>query len=146
MDPKAAAVIAIDHGSRRTGFAVVDALRIAPQPLDVFHGPGDGDELLEHVEGLLEERTVGVFVVGVPYGPQGETGARANEVLAFAGNLTRRFPDIAVVRYDERLSTKAAEDLLREAGHHGRARRERRDSWSALVILRDWLSAGEPSS
>jgi hypothetical protein len=33
---------------------------------------------------------------------------------------------------------------LRESGHHGSERKARRDSWSALVLLRDWIDSGEP--
>jgi RNase H-fold protein (predicted Holliday junction resolvase) len=34
--------------------------------------------------------------------------------------------------------------LLKEAGHHGEDRKARKDSMSAVVILRDWIEAGEP--
>ena len=37
------------------------------------------------------------------------------------------------------------EDLLHEAGFHGDDMKARRDSWSALVLLRDWIETGEPS-
>jgi len=48
------------------------------------------------------------------------------------------------VFHDERLSTKSAEELLRETDLSPEERRARRDSISALVILRDWIAAGEP--
>ena len=48
------------------------------------------------------------------------------------------------MRYDERLTTKAAEELLRDAQVPIARRRELRDSFSALVLLRDWLASGEP--
>lgn len=137
-------VLAIDHGTKRTGFAVVDALRIAAQPLEAFHGPGAGRELLEHVAGLLEERTIEVLLVGSPEGAAGSAGGRGAEVRGFADALRARFPALPVVLYDERLTTKEALDLLREAGFHGEDRKRRRDSWSALVLLRDWLASGEP--
>lgn len=137
-------VIAIDHGTKRTGFAVVDPLRIISQPLDVWEGPGDADELLEYIASLVEERRVEAFVVGDPLGPDGKRGPRAQDVAHFAERLARRFPELSVISHDERLSTKAAEDMLREAGLHGAKRKSRRDSWSALVILRDWLRADEP--
>ena len=137
-------VLAVDHGTKRTGFAVVDPLRIAVQPLDVFHGPGSGPELVAHVAALLAERTIEVLLVGFPEQPGGARGSRADEVRAFADRLRARFPEVEVVLYDERLTTKAAEDLLRESGHHGAGRKQRRDSWSALVLLRDWLASGEP--
>ena len=137
-------VLAIDHGQKRTGFAVADRERIVTTPLEVWHGPGDGDELLEHVAELLAERDVGAIVVGHPLDMDGGEGPRALAVRTFVTRLRERFPGVAVALQDERLTTKEAEDLLREAGHHGAARRSRRDSWSALVILREWLGAGEP--
>lgn len=133
----ARAALAIDHGMRRTGFAVVDALRIAVAPLPAFTGTGEA--LLRHVEGLLRERDVGHVVVGYPWNMDGTPGPRAAEVDAFIAALERRIPGLAVVRQDERLSTKEAESRLLDAGHHGRARRERKDSWSAVVLLEDWI-------
>ena len=137
-------VLAIDHGEKRTGFAIADERRIVAQPLDVWHGSGDSDDLLEHIDTLLADRRVGAFVVGYPLNMDGSEGPRARAVGAFVERLRRRFPGVVVVKRDERLTTKEAEQLLREAGHHGADRRSRRDSWSALVILRDWLEAGEP--
>lgn len=138
------AVLAIDHGTKRTGFAVVDALRIASHALDPFRGPGEGAELLDHVAELLDERDVRLFLVGLPVNMDGTEGPRAAEVRAFAARLAQRFPRVPVRTWNEQLTTKAAEELLREAGHRGRDARARRDSWSALVLLRDWLESGEP--
>jgi putative Holliday junction resolvase len=141
---RAGAVIAIDHGTKRTGFAVADPLRITIQPIGNFEGPGSGRELIDHIASLVGERDVAVFLVGLPQHADGSLGARALEVGAFIERLRARFSSIEVIPYDEHLSTKAAEDLLREAGFHGQHRKARRDSWSALVILRDWIAAGEP--
>lgn len=116
------------------------------QPIGVWHGPGDSDELLDHIAGLVDERTVATFVIGFPYNMDGTEGPRAEQVTAFIERVHARFPDVSVAKQDERLSTKEAESLLREAGHFGDERKARRDSWSALVILRDWIAAGEPSS
>lgn len=125
---------------------MTDALRIVTQPIGVWHGPGDSDELLDHLAGLVGERTVATFVIGFPYNMDGTEGPRAEQVNAFIERVRARFPAVSVAKQDERLSTKEAESLLREAGHFGDERKARRDSWSALVILRDWLAAGEPQS
>ena len=135
--------LAIDHGNRRTGFAVADPLRIVTQPLDRFEGDQRAD-LLDHIADMLEERDVDVFVIGLPFNMDGSEGPRAAEVRAFGQELKQRFPRIAVAYQDERLSTKAAEELLREQGITGEARKRYRDSASAMVILRDWIEAGEP--
>jgi putative Holliday junction resolvase len=144
--PRRKGVLAIDHGTKRTGFAAVDALRIATTPLEPFAGAADSRALLEHVRALLEERDVDTLLVGWPVHMDGRPGARAAEVERFAAALAKAFPALRVVRYDERLTSKSAEELLRDAGHFGRDARARRDSWSALVLLRDWIASGEPAS
>ena len=137
--PSPGGVIAIDLGTRRTGFAVCDRERILAQPLEVVELGADADELLEHLAGLLDERDVATLVVGLPLVGEGRETERAAASRAFAERLAERFPELEVVLHDERLTTREAEDLLREAGHHGRARKARRDSWSAWVLLEDWL-------
>lgn len=136
--------LAIDHGSKRCGFAVADALRIGALPLAPFIGPGESRELLQHVAGLLEERDIDTFVVSWPLDMRGGASERAAEVQRFVDALRARFPAVRIVRYDERLTTKAAEDLMREAEIPVAKRRALRDSFSALVLLRDWLASGEP--
>jgi len=135
--------LALDHGDKRTGFAYADALGITLTPLEPFLGPGDSPALLERVAALCGELDVGRFVVGLPLHADGSESARCAVVRAFAARLSERFPDLEVELVDEHLSSKAAEELLREAGYRARESRARRDSWSALVLLRDWLAARE---
>lgn len=138
------AALGIDHGEKRTGFALVDALRIRCGPLDVFHGAGDGEPLLEAIAERALEYSIGVLVIGYPLNMDGSPGGRSAQVDAFIARLRARLPEIAIACQDERLTTKEAEERLREAGHHGDARKARRDSWSAWVLLEDWLREGEP--
>lgn len=138
--PPRKAALAVDHGTKRTGFAGVDALRLAPAPLDVVEG-GD-DAALAALARHLEERDVGDLVVGHPLNMDGTAGPRAAEVDAFVARVRARFPDLTIHLQDERLTTKEAEERLAEAGHFGKDRKARRDSWSALVLLEDWIRAG----
>ncbi|MBK7874406.1 MAG: Holliday junction resolvase RuvX [Planctomycetes bacterium] len=137
-------VLAIDHGTKRTGFASVDALRIVSKAIETYQGPGDDAKLLEHVAALVDERDVRLLLVGLPVNVDGTEGPRAAEVREFAARLSTRLPRVPLKLWNETLTTKAAEELLREAGHHGKEARARRDSWSALVLLRDWMESGEP--
>lgn len=138
------AAIAIDHGTLRTGFASSDPLRIATRPLDVWHGAGDDPALVEHVAELVRDHDARTLIVGLPYNMDGSIGPRALDVLAFMTRLREALPELSVLPQDERLSTKEAEALLVESGFVGEARKSRRDSWSALVLLRDWIEQGEP--
>ncbi len=139
-------ILAIDWGDRKSGLATADALRISLQPLPTFRGPGDGPQLLEHVAAALAERDVEAILVGLPLDQDGGEGPRAEATRRFAARLQARFPGVRVVLHDERLTTKEAEAQLHEAGHRGRALRERKDAWAALVLLKDWILSGEPGA
>ena len=137
-------IVAIDHGTARTGFAVADALRLSIEPLPVFHGEGSGQALIDHTHGLVQERTVAALLIGLPLHADGSEGGRAKDVRAFAARLSKRM-DQPIFFWDEHLTTKEAESRLVESGHTGAARKARKDSWSALVLLEDWIRAGEPT-
>jgi RNase H-fold protein (predicted Holliday junction resolvase) len=66
---------------------------------------------------------------------------RTAVVSAFVERLRARFPALVVEPWDERLTSKEAEARLRSLGRKGREIRAERDSWSALVLLDDWLRA-----
>lgn len=142
-------VLAIDHGTKKTGFAVAPGLpgmRLLTEPLDVAHAAGD--KLLEHIAGLCAEREVERILIGLPMDMDGGETGRAKEVRAFGDELgaflAARGLGAPVSYWDERLSTREADELLVQAGFTGEDRKMRRDSWSALVVLRDWIEAGEP--
>ena len=133
-------VLALDCGEKKCGFASTDALRIARAALGTLRHEGREDVLLAHVQRLLDERDVGTLLVGLPLNMDGSSGPRAAAVTAFAERLRARFPGLEVITWDERLTTKEAEARLREHGRRGRAVKAERDSWSALVLLEDWLA------
>jgi putative Holliday junction resolvase len=137
-------VLALDYGEKKCGFAVTDALRIAREALAGLRFEGREEFLLAHLERLLAERTVSTLLVGLPLEPDGGEGPRSRVVRAFLERLQARFPDLEICTWDERLTTKEAEVRLRETGRTGRSARAERDSWSALVLLEDWLRSGEP--
>ena len=135
--------LGVDHGTKRTGFAAADRTRIVVTPLEPVKG-GDA-EALDEIARLGEERDFDVLVVGYPLHMDGARGDRVAEVDAFIAKVRERFPHLTVVRQDERLTTKEAEARLRDAGYHGAERKARRDSWSAMILLEDWIRAGEPA-
>jgi putative Holliday junction resolvase len=134
-------ILAIDYGEKKCGFASTDVLHIAREPLDALRHEGQLETLLAHVARLLAERDVSTLVVGLPLHMDGTAGERAAAVRAFIARLRARFPALEVAEWDERLTTREAESRLRERGGlSARKRKAERDSWSALVLLEDWLS------
>jgi putative holliday junction resolvase len=134
--------LAIDHGTLKYGFAVTDALRISSQPLPTFRGDEAG--FFRELAKLLADRDVDTLVVGLPLNMDGSAGPRAEDVRAFTVRLATRFPTLAVVAFDERLTSKAADELARELDLSRDERRAWKDSLAALALLRDWIASGEP--
>ena len=132
-------VLALDYGAKKCGFAAADALGITLTPLAGVRHEGRDETLFAHLERLLAERDVATLVVGLPLHADGRSGERAADARAFAARLRARFPALVVEEWNEHLTTKEAESRLREHGRRGRAIRAERDSWSALVLLEDWL-------
>lgn len=136
--------VAIDHGTLRSGFAVADPLRIACEPIGVCEAAGDGEELLDYIETLFEDRDIGTFVVGIPFNMDGTEGPRAADVRRFGERLQARFPQVRVAFVDERLTTVEADERIRASGRT-KNRSALKDSWAAVVLLESWIAAGEPS-
>lgn len=136
------AAVAVDHGARKTGLAACDALRITARALPVARAAGDSPELVRRVVAEVEERSAATLVVGLPLRSSGEEGGRCPAIRAFAAELARACPRAAVVLLDEALTSKAADERMREAGVPRDERKDWRDSYAALVLLEDWLSDG----
>ncbi|QDU85508.1 Putative Holliday junction resolvase [Planctomycetes bacterium Pla163] len=138
------AVLAIDLGTKKTGFAVADGLRLSITLLECPRIDGTSDKLLDHVAGLLDERDVDVLLLGWPLNMDGTGGPQTDYTQAFAERLRARFAGLEVVPYDERLTSKEAESRLREEGASFREMLKHRDSAAAAVLLQDWIESGEP--
>ena len=91
-------------------------------------------ELLEIISG----EGVEAVVVGLPVGLEGQDTLTTRQARNFAESLGRRI-DLPIHLVDERLSSCAAEEELKEAGLWGKKRKAVLDSQAAVLILRTWL-------
>ena len=125
--------LAVDLGTKRTGFAVSDpqgkmALAL-PTLLDV--SPVD-------VSVLVDEHRADEVVVGLPINMDGTVGPSARRVLDFIEELKLHVV-VPVVPWDERLSTAEGQERLRQAGLDRKDRARRADVAAAIVILESYL-------
>ena len=134
-------MLAFDYGERRIGVAVGNTLTATAEPLTTLARTAAGPDW-NAIAGLFESWRPEVAVVGVPYNMDGTRGRLAPAAEAFAAELGRRF-GVEVAAVDERLSSREAEEALRERRRSGalgrRVRRGDADSEAARVLLRQWL-------
>jgi putative holliday junction resolvase len=126
-------ILALDYGTKRTGIAVTDTLRIIATPLDTILTAA----LLTFLKNYLQKELVDEFVVGMPKTLRNEDSEIAPLVRAFVEELKKNFPDKPVHLADERFTSSIAQRAMIEGGMKKKDRRVKGnvDKISATIIL-----------
>lgn len=132
-------VLAIDYGTKRTGLAVTDSLRIIATPLETV----PSTELLDYLKNYLQKETVDEFVVGMPKTLKNEDSAIAPLVRKFVEELKNTFPDKPIHLADERFTSSMAMRAMIDGGMKKKDRQVKGnvDKISATIILQSFLEA-----
>ncbi len=130
-------VLGIDLGSRRIGLALSDPEGRIASPAGMIERRG-GKRDLEAMKRWIVEHEVGSVVVGLPIHMSGRRGPEAAAARRFASELGTA-TGLPVDLIDERLTTREAENALRESGRKGARRRAVIDSVAASILLRTYL-------
>ena len=127
--------LGVDYGRKRVGVALSDGLGAVAHPLEVIEaGPG----LMRRLAGLVQEHEVARVVVGLPTSLDGAEHASARAARVFAGEVGAAL-EVEVVMYDERFTSKIAEQALAAGGVPRSERRARVDKAAAAVMLQGYL-------
>ena len=127
-------ILAIDYGTRRTGIAVSDPLRIIAGGLETVDTKG----LERWLARYFADNDVSTIVLGKP--TPSETW---RFVEPLAARLRRAYPDKEVVFYDERFTSVIAHRTMLDSGIGKMARRDRAlvDKISATIILQGYMES-----
>jgi putative Holliday junction resolvase len=123
-------VLALDYGSARCGTAVSDPSGTLATPLEPVLRPKTRKGL-QRVVAVVAETGAEHVVVGLPLSLSGEDSAQTREAREFAERL-QRLLRVPVELYDERFTTRIAQQT------GGRASE---DSRAAAVLLEGWLAS-----
>ena len=128
----------LDVGSKTIGLALSDLTRTVASPLDTIRRKKFGVDAARLIE-LMTEHDIQGLVIGLPFNLDGSEGPRAQSTRAFARNLAPLIDGTAMMFWDERLSTVAAERALLEADASRKRRAEVIDKMAAAFILQGAL-------
>lgn len=126
-------VLAVDLGTKRTGFAISD-----PAGKLALALPTLTDVTAVDVAVLAQEQGAEQVIVGLPLNMDGTVGPSATRALEFIEEL-KIHVTVPVVPWDERLSTVEGQTRLRAAGLDRKDRHKRADVAAAIVILESYL-------
>ena len=132
-------ILAIDYGTKRTGIAVTDPLRIVPGGLKTVAT----HELNAFLADYFSKESVDVVVVGYPTNMNGEESASMKQIRPFVDKLIKQYPDKKIVMFDERCTSVIAQRAILDSGIGRMARRNKAlvDEVSATIILESFMDS-----
>ena len=138
-------VIGLDVGDRRIGVAISDELRITARGLFTLIRTNikvDTQRILDAVTA----NDCSSIVIGLPLNLSGQDSVQTEKVREFAKKLENKLVSnslkgVDIIMFDERFTTKLADNAMKEAGVSREKRKAVIDQQAAVVMLEDWLRA-----
>ncbi|QAA80763.1 Holliday junction resolvase RuvX [Aequorivita sp. H23M31] len=130
-------ILALDYGSKRTGIAITDEMRLIASGLTTVSTP----ELMLFLEKYFASEKVDLVLVGEPKQKDGSPSTVEEEIQRFLKKFSRTFPDLEVKRVDERYTSKMAFQTMIDSGLKKKQRQNKAlvDEISATIILQEFL-------
>lgn len=131
-------ILAIDLGTKRTGLAVTDPMKIVANPLETV----ETSKLIEFLQIYFGREEVETIVLGYPKNLNGEANEMTPRVISLKDRLSKLFPDKKLVLIDERFTSKMAMQSMIAMGSKKKDRIEKTgnlDKVSAAIILQSYL-------
>lgn len=137
-------MMGLDFGSKTVGVSVSDPLGITAQAVETITRKEENKlrRTCQRIEELIEEYEITSIILGYPKNMDGSVGERAVKTREFAKMLERR-TGLAVILWDERLTTVEADEILRDSGVPRGERKKVIDKVAAGIILESYLQASD---
>ena len=130
--------IGIDFGLKRSGISISDELGIIATPYKTVSSA----ELIKILKGLVYLENIETMVLGFPLGLNGADTDVTENVRLLKSALEREFPSVKIALFDERMTSKIAQNaLIQGASKKKRRQKGLIDQMSATIILQDYLNS-----
>ena len=132
-------MICLDYGRKRVGIAVTDPVQIIASAVETVAT----HDIRTYIKDYLGREDIDEVVIGYPRNLKNEPSEAVQYIDPFLKWFRKEFPDVPLVLYDERFTSKMAEDSLIRAGVPKQARRNKSlvDKISASLILQSYLES-----
>jgi len=130
-------ILAIDYGEKRTGIAVTDEMQLIASGLTTV----PSGTALSFLKDYFVKEKVEKVLIGEPKQMNGLPSQSAGLIDAFTTKFREQFPDMQVVRVDERFTSKMAFQTMINSGLKKKQRQDKGliDEISATILLQDYL-------
>jgi len=131
----------IDFGDARIGIAISDPFGWTAQGLETIDWKDNMDYPVERIKKIIDSYNIEKVIVGYPINMNGTLGERALKTDQFIKCLSDKLGNVEIIKWDERLSTIAANRILNEAGIKSSKRKKTVDIIAATYILQGYLDS-----
>lgn len=131
-------ILAIDYGLKRTGIAVTDELQIIASGLTTV----PSESAIQFLSDYFSKEKVEKVLVGEPKQMNNEPSESAGIIEKFVAKFVKAFPEMPLIRVDERFTSKMAFQTMIDSGLRKKQRQNKAliDEISATIMLQDYLS------
>ena len=131
-------ILSIDYGSKRTGLAVTDPLKIIATGLAGIHTK----ELENFLKDYFAKEEVEQVIIGHPTNWDDSDTHATPLVQAFINRFIKLFPNIPIQKVDERFTSKLAVQSMVESGMKKKKRQNKStvDEIAATIMLQEYLN------
>lgn len=134
-------ILSIDLGKGSIGLAISrSGILVSPLPEARFH-MCQYDEALLAVKEIFKIEKVEKIVIGYPLFPSGDECEMTPIVNDFIISLEKEFPNIPIVKQDERNTTVEAASMFHQNGMNSKKQKKKIDSGAAMIILERYLKS-----
>ncbi|MCK5807059.1 MAG: Holliday junction resolvase RuvX [Mycoplasmataceae bacterium] len=132
--------IGLDIGEKSCGIALSDEMNIIASGMENYiFETHKWSMLLDKVAQYIDKYEIDVIVIGYPTLPSGDKSTTTLMIEGVETLLKERFKQ-PVIRIDENMSTKRAQETLKSAGLNNKKRKALKDQLAAQFILTDYLN------
>jgi putative holliday junction resolvase len=130
-------ILAIDFGAKRCGIAVTDEFQIIANALTTV----SNNELLTFLKNYFSKEKVDEVIIGEPLDLKGNATHATPLVNAFIKKFESQFPEMKIVKVDERFTSKMASQAILMSGVKKEKRKDKSliDQVSATILLQYYL-------
>lgn len=131
--------MAIDYGGKRTGIAVTDEMQIIASGLTTV----ETKNIFPFLENYFKTENVSKIIVGEPKRMNNEASSIGAEINKFVEKLAKLYPQIEIIRIDERFTSKIAFQTMIDSGLKKKQRQNKAlvDEIAATILLQDYMSS-----
>ena len=131
-------ILAIDYGIKRTGIAVTDELQIIASGMTTV----SSETAIAFLKDYFSKENVAKVLIGEPKQMDGTPSESTPVIEKFVTDFKTAFPEMQIIRVDERFTSKMAFQTMIDSGLNKKQRQNKGlvDEIAATILLQDYLT------